>query len=371
MSERIYLDYNAVAPLRPEVAEAMQPLAIRPLNPSSLHAEGREARRILEEARKRIAATVNCFPNEIIFTGSATEANTTALQGMNAQRVLVSAIEHLSVLNAREDAVKIPVTPEGVLDLAALERLLAEGEGSALVSVMLANNETGVIQPIAEIARIVHERGAKLHVDAVQAIGKTSLDFTALNADLMTISSHKIGGPVGVAALVIKDGVLPKPLIPGGRQEMGRRAGTEAVALATGMAEALELAVRELSLLQQKSSWLRKAEQALAAQGATVFGMDAARIPNTLSVAMPGVSQETQLMAFDLAGISVSAGSACSSGRVSISHVLQAMQVPADLASTAIRVSMGWNTKEEDILAFIREWQLLAARLAPGLRKAA
>ncbi|MBN8530330.1 MAG: cysteine desulfurase [Alphaproteobacteria bacterium] len=371
MSERRYLDYNAVAPLRPEVAEVMRALMLRPLNPSSLHAEGREARSLLEKARKEIAELVNCFANEIIFTGSATEANATALSGTHANRVLVSAIEHLSVLNAREDAVKIPVTPQGTVNLTELERLLADGEGQALVSVMLANNETGVVQPMAEIARIVRAHGAKLHVDAVQAIGKTPLDFTALDADMLTISSHKIGGPVGIAALVVKDGILPKPFIPGGKQEMGRRAGTEAVALATGMAKALELAVKELPQLQAKGAWLRKVEKELAAQGAVVFGEKAERIPNTLSIAMPGVSHETQLMAFDLAGIAVSAGSACSSGRVSVSHVLQAMQVPVELASSAIRVSIGWATTEEDITAFIREWEILAARLAPGLRKKA
>ncbi len=357
----IYLDYNATAPLLPQALSAMQAVLAQPANPSSVHRYGREAKKQLENARKTIAEAISAWPNEILFTASGTEANATALRGLPGRRVLVSAIEHSSVLKA-VSAETIPVTGEGLLDLAALDAMLQTG-GPALISVMLANNETGIIQPVAEAAQMARRHGALLHCDAVQALGKIPVDFGALGADMLTLSAHKCGGPLGAAALVIRRDLAVTPLLAGGGQELGRRAGTENTAAIAGFAAAIEKTASHPHINHVRH-WLDAMEAIMEASGATVFGKTLPRLPNTTCVAMPGVSGEVQLMGFDLAGFAVSAGSACSSGRIEPSHVLLAMGASPALASCAIRVSAGWATKEEEIQAFAAQWQTTHGRLA-------
>jgi len=358
----IYLDYNATAPVRPEVILRMQALLATPANASSVHRYGREAKKHLEDARKTIADSVAAWPNEIIFTATGTEANAMALRG-TGRRVLVSAVEHSSILRhpgvGRDPmspqasqppafaGMTIPVDSNGILNLTALDAIL-EGP-PALVSVMLANNETGVIQPIREIAELCKKHGALLHTDAVQALGKIPVDFGALGVDMMTISAHKCGGPVGAAALVVRRDVAITPLFPGG-QELGRRAGTENIPAIAGFAKAVELF--DLDHMKKVRGWLDALEE-----GQTVFGKSAPRLPNTSCIVMPGVGNEVQLMDFDLKGFAVSAGSACSSGRIEPSHVLAAMQVPENVAKSAIRVSAGWKTTENDIISFADAWK--------------
>lgn len=382
----IYLDYNATAPLRPEAEEAMREVwAAGPLNASSVHSFGREAKKRLEAARRTVAEAVSAFPHEVIFTASGTEANNLALSGIPGAYVLASAIEHSSVLkvaafrHSREggnlehpseldsrfrgnDAdYTIPVLPSGIVDLEALERMFQDSkipkfqDSQTLLSLMLANNETGVIQPVAEVARIARKYGAHIHCDAVQAFGKIPVDMGALGVDMLTVSAHKMGGPLGAAALVVRDGVPLQPLLLGGGQERGRRAGTENIAAIAGFARAAELAQSDDWQLRARA-WLDTMEAELCARGAVVFGGEAPRLPNTSCIAMPDVPSETQLMKFDLAGFAVSAGSACSSGRIEPSHVLKAMGVAESDAQSAIRVSLGWKTKEKDVTSFSDTW---------------
>lgn len=356
-----YLDYNATAPLRPEALARMQELLQGPLNPSSVHRYGRDAKKHLEDARALIAGHIGAWPNEIVFTSSGTEANITALRGFPERRLLVSAVEHSSVLKARADAVSIPVTSDGIVDLGALAALLA-GQPSALVSVMLANNETGVIQPLHEISELCKQHGALLHCDAVQALGKIVVEFSALGVDMMTLSAHKCGGPLGVATLVVRNNLPLPSLLIGGGQELGRRAGTENVAAIAAFAVAVDIGVN-LAPMQQLRQWLDVMEDSMEVFGGTVFGKQAARLPNTSCVAMPNVSNEVQLMDFDLKGFAVSAGSACSSGRVESSYVLAAMGVAPELARSAIRISAGWQTTQKDIMQFSTAWAHTCTRL--------
>lgn len=355
----IYLDYNATAPLRPQVIARMQECMAAPTNASSVHRFGRAAKKQLEDARKIIADSVSAWTNEVIFTASATEANALALRGTKAKHILVSAIEHSSVLKTA-GAAFIPVDANGIVDLSALDALLAKSP-DALVSVMLANNETGVIEPIADIAAVCKKHGALLHCDGVQGLGKIPVDFGALGCDMLTIAAHKCGGPVGAAALILRRDLPLQALLTGGGQELGRRAGTENIAAIAGFAKAAELF--DFAQMKQLRGWLDAMETALSASGAVLFGKSVARLPNTSCIAMPGVSGEVQLMDFDLKGFAVSAGSACSSGRIEPSHVLLAMGVEKNLAASTIRVSGGWNTSESDIVAFGQAWQQLQARL--------
>lgn len=363
----IYLDYNATAPCFPEAAERLRELSLLPHNASSVHSYGREAKKHLEASRKTIAELVSAWANEVVFTASGTEANTLALRGTKATRVLVSAVEHSSVLKAREDATAIPVDSNGVVDLAQLDAML---DANTLVSVMLANNETGVIQPIAEIARLCRAKGALVHCDAVQGFGKIPVDFGALGVDMLTISGHKSGGPLGAAALIVRRELPLTPLFAGG-QELGRRAGTENIAAIAGFALAAEKAQSLMGHMTQLRGWLDAMEASLTEQGGVVFGAGTARLPNTSCVGMPGVGNEVQLMDFDLNGFAVSAGSACSSGRIDSSHVLAAMGVEKELARTAIRVSAGWGTKKDEIDAFTAAWLKTSCRLSKTAVKAA
>jgi cysteine desulfurase len=362
---RIYLDHNATAPTRGSVVEVMMAALAAGGNPSSVHGIGRAARARVDRSRAAVTAALGLPADALlVFTSGGTEANHLALKGTGRSRVLIGALEHDSVRAAVPGAEIIPAEVNGTIDLAALERLLAVGTVPALVSVMAANNETGVIQPIAETVRIAHAAGALVHTDAVQAIGRLPFDLGALGVDLATVSAHKLGGPLGVGALAIAPGLEVKALLTGGGQERGLRSGTENVPGIAGFAVAATEAIAEtgrwraVGLLRDE---IARRLQAVDA-GAVVFGAGVPRLPNTLCIAMPGVGAETQVMALDLAGIAVSAGSACSSGKVKASHVLAAMGVPAELARTAIRISLGHDTTAEDAEALVAAWTALRRR---------
>ena len=373
---RIYLDWNATAPLRSEARAAMAAAWDVVGNPSSVHAEGRAARRLVEDARAVVARATGAHARNVVFTSGGTEANALALTpdlrrpgGEPVARLVVSAVEHPSVLAGGSfdgtDIAKAPVGSDGVVDLERLRDLL-HGGPPALVSIMLANNETGTIQPIPAIAAIVHEAGGILHVDAVQALSRISCDINHLSADILSISAHKVGGPKGIGALIIRDDIAGlEPLIRGGGQEKGRRAGTENVAGISGFGAALDAAMEQSEAESSRTRGLReRLETGLAADPATViFSREAARLPNTTLAAVPGMKAETAVIGFDLEGIAVSSGSACSSGKVQPSHVLAAMKVPASLAQGAIRISLGWNTSESDVDRFLQAWRKLVGAL--------
>ncbi len=387
MAERVYLDWNATAPLRPQARAAMLAALEGAGNPSSVHGEGRAARRLVEEARAQVAALVGARPAHVVFTSGGSEANVTAITPALAadadpaprDRLLMSAVEHPSVLAGgrfASDAVeRIPVDGEGVVDLAWLEhrlRELAVVGVRPLVSLMAANNESGVLQPVAAAAEIVHRAGGLLHVDAVQVAGRLPCDVAALGADLLTLSAHKLGGPKGIGALVIRDETIRiTPLVTGGGQERGNRAGTENVPGIAGFGAAAAAARASLAPEQGHTSALRdRLEDGIraATPGAVIFGSKAERLPNTTLVAMPGIKAETLVIAFDLDGIAVSSGAACSSGKVAPSHVLAAMGVAPALARAAIRVSLGPTTAENDIERFLNVWKKLVQSLSKDQR---
>ncbi len=379
MPDRVYLDWNATTPLRPEAREAMAAAWDFLGNPSSVHAEGRQARRLVEEARASVAASVGAESRNVVFTSGGTEANALALtpglrpaSGRPVQRLLVSAIEHASVLAGgrfgAEAIGAVAVKPSGSVDLGRLRANL-EGGPPTLVSVMLANNETGAVQPILEVAEIVHETGGLLHVDAIQALGKIPFDIKILNADLLSLSAHKIGGPKGVGALVLAEGVSGfEPLLRGGGQERGRRAGTENIAGIAGFGAAVkaatsglvEQAVRLEALRNRLESGLRESP------GAIIFSDTVPRLPNTTLFTVPGLKAETAVIGFDLAGVAVSSGAACSSGKVQPSHVLEAMGAGPELAKGAVRISLGWSTREADIDLALEAWRNLRGALTKG-----
>lgn len=374
MTTRCYLDYNATAPLRPEVREAM--VAALPIygNPSSIHAEGREARSLIEAARAKVAALAGAREDDVIFTSGGSEANALALaaQPGGAWHCYVSAIEHPSVLAGGrfypESTSRIPVNFDGVIDLETLASELAKhhlGGWRPFVSLMAANNETGAIQPVAAAAEIVHAAGGLLHTDAVQVAGKLALNFGALGADMMSLSAHKLGGPKGVGALVLRQGVAVEALIKGGAQERRHRAGTENVAGIVGFGVAAELALAELDKADAIAKLRDELEaRALAiAPDAVVLSGRVERLPNTSCIAVPGTRAETLVIGLDLAGVAVSAGSACSSGKVEASHVLSAMAVPPELAQAAIRVSLGFGSESADIDRFLAAWSELIRRM--------
>lgn len=325
-------------------------------NASSVHKEGRAARKLLDDSREIVARSIGVIAPMVSFTSGGSEANNLAIKGAPVERILVSAIEHPSVIEAAKAVPRpaefIPVTPAGLVDLEALAKML-EGP-KALVSVMLANNETGVIQPLREIVALAQAKGALVHTDAVQAFGKMPVNFGLLGVDMMSLSAHKVGGPTGVGALVLRDGLALEPLIHGGGQELRRRAGTENLAGIAGFAAVARENQLDLSALRDGL------ESAL--EGAMIFGASAPRLSNTSNFSCPGLSAETLLMNFDLEGVAVSSGSACSSGKVAKSHVLAAMDVAPDLARGALRVSLGWNTTPENIEHFIIVWRKLLAR---------
>jgi len=382
MPDRVYFDWNATAPLRPEGREAMALAWEVSGNPSSVHAEGRQARGLVEQARATIAGAIGALPRNVVFTSGGTEANALALtpglrrgSGFPVKRLLVSAIEHASVLAGgrfpTETVGSVGVTSAGLLDLDRLRAML-EGGPPALVSVMLANNETGAVQPVAEAAEIAHSAGGLLHVDAIQAFGKIGFDINAMNADLVTLSAHKIGGPKGVGALVLADGLPgPEPLLRGGGQELGRRAGTENVAGTAGFGAAAKAAMAALGkdAIRLKNLQDRLENGLRQTPGVIVFADGVARLPNTTLFTVPGLRAETAVIGFDLAGIAVSSGSACSSGKVQPSHVLEAMGFGPELAEGAVRLSLGWSTSDADVDRCLQAWRKLADTLLRGERR--
>jgi cysteine desulfurase len=384
MRERVYLDWNATAPLCPEARQAMAAAWDLLGNPSSVHAEGRQARRLVEDARAAVATAVGGQPRNVVFTSGGTEANALALtpglrggSGQALHSLFVSAIEHPSVLSGGrflpEFVSRIGVTRFGLVDLDQLERALASRE-PALVSIMAANNETGALQPLREAAEIVHKMGGLLHVDAVQAFGKIEFNINDIGADLVTLSAHKIGGPKGIGALVLADGVQGlDPLLRGGGQERGHRAGTENVAGIAGFGAALKAALDRLEdtvgrleqLRAQLEDGLRRSPEV------AIFSDDAPRLPNTTLFTVPGLRAETAVIGFDLAGVAVSSGSACSSGKVQSSHVLEAMGFSRSQAQGAVRISLGWSTSEADIDYCLQAWRKLANTLLREQRNTA
>ncbi len=386
---RLYLDYNATAPLRPEAREALVAAIDTVGNASSIHAEGREARRRVEVARRQVAALVGGDPKLVTFTSGGTEANNTVLtpdwrmgsEPHRANFLLVGASEHVSVLAGGrflpERVREIPVDADGIVNLDSLRRALegmAAEEARPLVSVMLANNETGVIQPIAEIADLAHRAGAIVHTDAVQAAGRIPIDIAALGVDVLTLSAHKIGGPQGAGAIVRSSEALTfAPLIVGGGQEKRLRAGTENVAAIAGFGAAADAASADLLAAPAWATWRDRMVAVLRESGltVTVFGEKAARLPQTLCVGIEGVPAETLVIALDLEGVAVSSGSACSSGKVAPSHVLAAMGVPDKVAKTAIRISLGWESAESNLNSFANRWGRVLKHVAPGHIRAA
>jgi cysteine desulfurase len=372
-----YLDHNATAPLRDASKRAAERGLAVGGNASSVHAAGRAARALIEDARSQVAALAGVEPAEVVFTSGATEANALALwgavqgaadapeKGARITRLFVSAIEHPSVLaNAAAVADRfagvrletIPVTSDGVADLDALRSGLRQGKGRALIALMAANNETGVIQPVAEAAILAVEVGALLLVDAVQAAGRIAVP----HADYVTLSSHKIGGPQGSGALILKTGAPFTPPIAGGGQERGLRSGTENVPGIAGLGAAAEIAAQDVPSTALRDRF--EAELRRAVPDAIVFGAGSPRLINTSCFALPGIAAETALMALDLDGVMLSSGSACSSGKVKRSHVLAAMGVSDDVAVCALRASFGWNSSEADVEAAVKSITNLVAR---------
>ena len=367
MSGAVYLDHNATAPVRPEAVEAVARALSVVGNPSSVHGFGRAARRLVEEARERVAALAGAGPEDVVFTGGGSEANNLALGGCGRGRILASAVEHDSVLDADAAVETVPVDADGVIDLDVLDTRLALEDAPALVSVMLANNETGTIQPLAGVVKVARRHNALVHCDAVQAAGRMALSFSGLGVDMLTLSAHKMGGPQGMGALVVGPGVTLKALVRGGGQERGRRAGTESVPLIAGFGAAA-LAVGGPEEGPRLARLRDGLEERLARLTPTsrLLGRGAPRLPNTSCIAMPGVASETLVMALDLAGIAVSAGSACSSGKVRPSHVLRAMGLGEAEAGSAIRVSLGWTTTDADVERFVEAWAEIDERLGGG-----
>ena len=367
---RIYLDYNATAPLRPEARDALLG-ALDIGNPSSVHEEGRKARALVENARRDIAELVVAHPETVIFTSGGTEACNLALQLRAAPngaigRLLVSAIEHSAVLAAAKESdlpvEEIAVTSQGLVDLDALDAALQD-ETPALVCIMLANNETGVVQPMAEISRRVKAHGSLLFCDAVQAAGKIDINMIGMGIDALSLSGHKLGAPMGIGALVTRPGVVVPPMLIGGGQELGRRAGSENISGIAAFAAAARVAKQSLPQFEKLAD-LRDAMEAALSEAApelVIFGHETERLANTSCFALEGLSSETLVMALDLAGIAVSAGSACSSGKVSRSHVLAAMGVQTHISKGVLRVSLGWQSTAEETEKLVLQWAKLAA----------
>jgi cysteine desulfurase len=382
MAERSYFDWNATTPLRPEAIAAFADALTIMGNPSSVHAEGRAARRLVERAREQVAHLVGAKPADVTFTSSGTEANMLALtpaietakEKRPRDKLLMSAIEHSSVRAGgrfpRAAIEDIPVDSDGRIDLAAFADTVSKA-ARPLVSLMLANNETGVVQPVAEAAAIVQAAGGLLHVDAVQAAGRIACDIHALGADLLTLSAHKIGGPKGVGALVRgRDDIhFTDPLIRGGGQERGARAGTENVAGIAAFGAAAEAAERQLAAEGAQMRALRdhlEAGLSAISPQVVIFGNTVERLTNTTLFAFEGAKAETAVIAFDLDGVAVSSGAACSSGKVQPSHVLAAMGVSPSLLRGAVRVSLGWTTTKADVERFLSAWRKLAGALSKG-----
>lgn len=368
MKETIYLDYNATALLHPEVAAMLSEKMMLAGNPSSIHSFGRNARKEIERAREQVAKLVNTDAINVTFTSGATEANNTVLFGAPVTRILYSAIEHPSVYDTAKEidnTIAIPVLRSGVVDLEALEKLLSENPMPTLVSVMWVNNETGVIQPVAEIAALAQKYHARFHCDAVQAAGRVDIDLQKIKIDYLTLSAHKIGGPAGIGALIYDHHTPLEKFVHGGGQERRRRAGTENTIGILGFGMAAEIALKNIAAHARMTQWRDALEAKMkhAVPQVEFIGSDAPRVGNTIQMVLPGVSAEKQLMALDLDGVAVSSGAACSSGSVKPSHVLLAMGLPQDKAVCAIRLSMGSLTTETQLESFLTRWVANSQRL--------
>ncbi len=369
-----YIDHNATTPPLPEVITAVsEAMGLVGANPSSIHANGRAARKLIDDARVNLANLVGADPEEVVFTSGGSEANNMVIINSGRRRVLVSPTEHAAVLKTAltrsPDSDLIPVDHDGLVDMNGLEALLAEDEEPALVCVMAANNETGVLQPMAEISDLAHRYGALVHCDAVQAVGKIPVDVRAWGVDYLAMSGHKIGGPQGIGALVRCGDAPLASFITGGGQEHGLRAGTENVAAISGLGVSARIAAETLD---EKSARLAGYRDALEAgikalsPETTIFCENAPRVPNTSNFTLPGVRSDKQLMALDQAGVSVSAGSACSAGKVDPSHVLDSMDVNPEISTTALRVSFGWSSEAVDVDRFLDAWGDLVRREYDG-----
>ena len=383
-----YLDHNATSPLRPESLSAMTHALAMGGNPSSVHARGRLARAVMEDAREKVAALAGAKADEVIFTSGATEANDLALFGavegslaeeeVRITRIFVTGMEHSSVLYTADRlaerfpwlrVTRLPVTAEGVVDLEGLRVALREGKGRALVAVMAANNETGVVQPIAQVSRLVREASALLLVDAVPAAGKIGLDFSL--CDYMVLSAHKMGGPQGSGALAVRKGVPLQPQLLGGGQQKGLRAGTENLSGAAGFGAAAH-ALADGEGERARIGYLRNHFEAAlkqAAPEAVIFGVKQERLCSTSCFAIPGLTAETALIGLDLDGVMMSSGSTCSSGKVAVSHVLTAMGVEQGIAACALRASFGWSSTMDDVNAAIASLAKLRERVRGPKRR--
>lgn len=369
----VYLDYNASGVMHPAVAALVTSLLTVPGNASSLHGFGRAARKHIEKAREQVAALADTHPHYVTFTSGATEANNAVLKHFAGKTIFVSAIEHSSVRESAPDAITIPATRDGVIDLNALDNLLDMHE-PALISVMLVNNETGVIQPVAEMARRARIKHPQvfIHCDAVQAAGKIPFSLSMLGVDYLSLSAHKIGGPQGVGALLCAPGSEPVPYIHGGGQEKRQRAGTENVAGIAGFGLSAEISLAELSAFSRLAGLRDQLESRLkaAAPECVIFGQNALRVANTTNIGLPGIAANTQLMSLDIEGIAVSSGSACSSGTVKPSHVLEAMGAKDALSAHSLRISMGWATTPEDVNRLAEVWLKMYDRVKDKITKA-
>ena len=358
-----YLDHNATTPIRPKAMEVVTAILSEVGNPSSIHHFGRIARKHVESARKIIADRLDVSNGQVFFNSGATEGNNTILKGFRGKRILISATEHSSVIEGGVECDLIPVDQNGLLDLATFQKMVTENP-PALVSVMLVNNETGVIQPVTEISKIAKAAGAMMHCDAAQGYGRISFTRESLGVDFLTLSSHKIGGPQGVGALVMAAGVTLPKLLEGGGQERRARAGTENTAGIAGFGAAAAKAVADIAKFQSLSQWRDGIEtEILKSPHVQIFGKNAPRVANTISCTVDGVTSDTLLMAFDIEGIAISSGSACSSGTVKFSHVLKAMGLEPKQNLAALRISLGHTTTEQDIEQFIKVWNTLRIRL--------
>ena len=374
----IYADHNATTPVRPEAREAMLAALELGANPSSVHSAGRKARAMLEAARGQVATAIGGIAQDIVFTSGGTEANALALLGLakkvgDTATLLMTGLEHSAV---RDNAAlmgvpvkEVSVNRNGVIDLTDLEKALAGVSDAGHVPVlalMIANNETGVIQPVSEAAAMVRAAGGLVHCDGVQGLGKIPVNVNLLGADYLALSAHKCGGPTGVGALWMRAGAPLIPPMRGGGQERSLRSGTENLPGIAAFGVAAELAVSRLSEFEKLAPLRNGMEARLKAEGAVIFGEDAPRLPNTSCFGIEGFRAETQVMAMDLEGVCISAGAACSSGKVKTSGVLQAMGVSDALASSAIRTSYGWNSTPEDFEATAKAWIRIAARRKTG-----
>lgn len=369
---RTYLDHNASSPLRPMARAAMLEAHDAIGNPSSVHTEGRRVRAMIDTAREQVAALVGAKPSEVVFTSGASEANNCVMAG-GWKAICVSAIEHDSVLApARASGAKVialPASQDGVVELQSVASALAHasaGGARVLLSVMMANNETGVVQPVAEAAALARAHGAVLHVDAVQAPGRLPLNFAELGADTLVISAHKLGGPRGVGALIVRDGVNLPAFVKGGGQERRRRGGTENVAGIAGFGAAAAEVAREVDAAQRMAVLRDKLEAGVmaATPNAAIIGHNALRIANTSCLALPGKAAETIVIRLDLEGVAVSAGAACTSGKVGANSVIEAMGLGPEIARSAVRISLGPQTNDDDIAAFLAAWNKVAGSAA-------